>query len=446
MIRASSTGATQSATNPIKTEPSLTAPLDGVKEKSNIITEPTRTTVVDLERVPKSQLLVNVKGSPWAVTFYRRLMGKNDSKTLFDPSVANPTQQLERINNLELRVLSAIDPQQDTSTKVYTREGESYVPVGVAVNEFDVFTAPIGQNRIGFFSVNVSERKTDNKQSVYHITYSMLYELTERVQSVLDACTVRTYHYVVERAWSGLDTLLTAEEYGEFIDISRWKQEIERTYVKRYYDNIIHSLRVPSFNTTRHNDVFLTQFVRGLGLRHEAYDLNVYPHLPLQVGDVETLWTALRNRSKYTLPETNRPFNWYSKKCFRTSHVRNSVGFSNVDATLFFSDDFRTGQPRITEADPHTVPFELKPSSEQLPDGTPLPLYQPMTKDSYVLSRAFYEGSYTSLLEKCLQMFLNEQRLPTSAAVTLAAEASKLPPLERCYYTPLVYLLLCYAR
>ena len=47
--------------------PEITKAKDGVVEKTNITTEPSRTTVVDLERIPKRHLLQYTSGSPWPV-------------------------------------------------------------------------------------------------------------------------------------------------------------------------------------------------------------------------------------------------------------------------------------------------------------------------------------------------------------------------------------------
>ena len=99
---------------------SLEAPRDGVKDTTNIVTNPDRTTVVDLDRVPATHLLQYTQGSPWPVMWFRRLWGKNDPKKIFDPEVINPTQQTERIINLVLKVNTTLTPQQDVAHKTFT--------------------------------------------------------------------------------------------------------------------------------------------------------------------------------------------------------------------------------------------------------------------------------------------------------------------------------------
>ena len=53
-------------------------PKDGIKEVSNIVTEPEKTAIVDNFRVPTSHLLQYGEGSPWPVrAYYRRILRRH---------------------------------------------------------------------------------------------------------------------------------------------------------------------------------------------------------------------------------------------------------------------------------------------------------------------------------------------------------------------------------
>ena len=431
---------------------SLEAPRDGVKETSNIVTNPDRTTVVDLERMPATHLLQYANGSPWPVMYFRRLLGKNDPKSLFDPKVRNSTQQVERVNNLVIKVNSTIIPSQDIQKKTFTREGVGTITSSIPPNETDFFIADLGSGRFGLFTVTSSDRKSDNKIAVYEVHYSMLFDVTPEMWDTINACTVRTFHYVVERAWVGIDPLLTPDEFRRFNSTANYARLIEETYVQRFYDNKIRSLAFPDLLPGEfYYDVYLVKFVRALGLRLTASDMRVYPHTPLDIDAVQTLWKILEQRNPWLLSTVERKGGWYSAKSYRTRHGMNTVAFCHVTATFTFADtydatQFTTGMNSEFPW-PVAVPFDPAPIVYRGIEGETLPAYLPLSRNEfYVLSSAFYEGSYASALEYGLYMFLNEHPIPSNLACQLAELLVKLPAAEQLYYTPLVYLLLKYTR
>lgn len=451
MIKAGRNGATQ-IPNARPVLESLEAPRDGVKETSNIVTNPDRTTVVDLERMPATHLLQYANGSPWPVMYFRRLYGKNDPKNIFDPSVRNATQQVDRIDNLVIKVTDTIVPQQDNQKKSFTRDGGGTITTSIAPNETDFFVADLGNGRFGLFTINQSVRKSDNKIAVYEVTYTMLYDMTPEIWETVKTCTQRTYHYVAERAWVGVDPLLTPEEFRRFNSAANYIRLIEETYVQRFFEPKIRSLAYPGLMPGEfYYDVYLVKFVRALGLRYVGEDLRVYPHTPLNIDAVQTLWKILEQRNPWLLELVERKGGWYSSKSFRTRHGMNTVAFCHVTATFTFADTYDANQ--FTTGMNSEFPWPVTESFEATPivyrgiENETLPAYLPLSRNEfYVLSSAFYEGSYASALEYGLYLFLNERPVPNNLACQLAELLVKLPKAEQLYYTPLVYLLLKYTR
>lgn len=429
---------------------SLEAPRDGVKNTTNIVTNPDRTTVVDLDRVPATHLLQYTQGSPWPVMWFRRLWGKNDPKKIFDPEVINPTQQTERIINLVLKVNTTLTPQQDVAHKTFTRAGNAKVALSVVPNEHDFFIAALGDSRFGLFDVQSSTRMTDNKVAVYEIEYTMLFEVSDTIHKAIEASVQRTYHYVAERAWVGIDPLLTPDEFRRFNSQETYQRIIEETYVQRFFNRDIRSLAYPDVAETYY-DAYLVMFVKELGLRHTPDDLRVYPHNPMRVEDVFTLWKLLGQRSTWQLGSVEKNGNWYSAKTFRARHGMNTVAYSKVRNSFAFEGRFNINQfiagAVSKEVWPVAVAFEPQQIVYRGIEGETLPAYLPLSRDEhYVLSRAFYEGSYASGLEYGLYCYLNNTPTPSNLATQLAELLPKLPQAEQLYYTPLVYLLLKYTR
>lgn len=442
MLKSSkSTGATWQPIKP--SDPTLVQAQDGVKEASNIVTEPLRTTVMDLERIPKQHLLQYVTGSSWSVTMYHVLVGKNDPIKIFDPKVENPTQQLEKIHNLELRVTTPLERSQQQDNRTFTVTGAATVVNSIPPNVGDFFVAELGDGRLGVFNITTSARQSNNKIATYDIEYSMLYELTPQMANTIKACTVREYYYVRERSWWGEDTLLTPQEWNEFLKVERLLLDIEQTYVKRFYDHETQTLRFPE-DEYRVYDVFHARFVKAIGLKLPGHDVRVYPHPPRQVEDIETFWDAIINQSGTYLEDYNRKCACFSVKTFRVLQLMNTIGWSKFNATLYFTDDNKYA----------TYPYNFPGFEAFIPEaityrgnqGETLPAFGVPSLTPYILSESFYKGTYTNVLEWALHLFIKQQPISPQPIILLAEMLRTLPKTAQFYYTPLVYVLLRYVR
>ncbi|QXO09782.1 hypothetical protein pEaSNUABM38_00060 [Erwinia phage pEa_SNUABM_38] len=422
--------------------PEITKAKDGVVEKTNITTEPSRTTVVDLERISKRHLLQYTSGSPWPVDYYHRLSGMNDPKSFFDPSVDNATQQYEEIKSLVLRVGSALSWSQGTN-KEFTVSGEATLANSIIPTEGDIFIADIGDARRGIFAVNSTQRNAYNKIATYQITYTLLYEVTPESDRVLRDAVVRTFHYVADRAWVSEDTLLTQDEFNAFLKIREELEYFENMYVRMYYDQELGSLRQPV--TARKNyDVFLTQFVRDIGLNRTPDELTIYPHTPYRHDEMFTVWKALVWHNASMLPQCHRDGKWFQVQTFRTYQVPNTVGWSRVQSTVFFDSQLRL--KNIPDVVPDFDPVEDRRSDFEGTLLKDLPMFVKPTLTPYVFTEAFYGGSYASVLEYALQLYLNKAKLRADIPLKLADEVKRLPLTAQFYFAPVVYLLLKYVR
>jgi len=423
--------------------PELSQAQDGIKVKTNVVTEPLRTTVTDLERVPQQHLLQYASGSSWSVDFYRQLKGRNDPMVIFDPKIVNPTQQFEKINNLELRVKDGLSGSQDSQTRQFTVSGSATVVNSIPPNVNDFFTADLGDNRVGLYNITSSQRGGYNKIATYDIEYTLLFEVTPFMVEIMKACTVREFYFVRDRAWLGEDTMLTAPEYRSFLAIGDSILNIEATYVKRFYDNELQTLRFPE-ERYRIYDVFLARFIRAIGLHVPGKDIRIYPHPPKLVQDIESFWDAMVYQTATYLRDTNRRIGSFAVQTFRTLQVKNTIGYSKFDYTLFFGDDNKytvfPGEPmKFSPVGTDTINYRGNP-------GEDLVAFIQPTMNPYVLSEEFYNGSYKSVLEWGLQQFIHQQAVSSATALRLAELAAKLPRDAQFYYIPLVYVILRYAR
>ncbi|QVW55143.1 hypothetical protein pEaSNUABM29_00099 [Erwinia phage pEa_SNUABM_29] len=438
---------------PIEQEvPILNQSQDGVKESTNIVTVPTRTTVTDFDRIPKQYLMQYNDGSDWSVDFFNSLLGRNDPKTMFDTKIDAPTQQFQKINKLLLRVTSALERSQADDNKTFEITGASTLVSSIAPNEGNFFVTTLGDNRYGLFNVTSVTRMSNNKVATYQIRYTLLYEVTPEMAETIRRCTVRELYYVRERAWTGGDTLLTPKEYRSFLQLGDRIKEIETTYVRRFYDTSLETLAYPrdwkleGLKAGGYYDVFLAMFVKSIGLRTVGKDIRIYPHPPKPVQDIETLFGVILQQQPELLPYVEKDSSPLNTRTFRTMQTRNTIAWSQFTVTRFFTS--QVYQLSSTEAEwPEFTTFEPQMfESYQGNGGDDMVAFAPLTYKPYLLSESFYNGSYASVLEHCLWLYLHKQPVPSDTASKLAELVLALPKDCQFYYVPLVYVVLKYAR
>ncbi|HHS7556387.1 TPA: hypothetical protein ACTPQ1_004679 [Salmonella enterica] len=451
MLQAKKSGDTKFV--PIEQDvPILNKPQDGVKESTNLVTVPTRTTVTDFDRIPKQYLLQYNEGSDWSVDFFNSLLGRNDPKTMFDTQIDAPTQQFQKIIGLLLRVTTPLDRTQADDNKTFEITGAATLVSSIAPNEGNFFVTSIGDNRYGLFNVTGVTRMSNNKVATYAIRYTMLYEVTPAMAEVIRTCTVRELYYVRERAWTGGDTLLTPKEYRTFLELGDRIKVIENTYVRRFYDTALETLAYPrdwkleGLKAGGYYDVFLAMFVKAIGLRMTGKDIRVYPHPPKPVQDIETVFGVILNQQPELLPYVEKDNSPVNTRSFRTMQTRNTIAWSQFTVTRFFPSQIY--QISHWEAEwPNFTPFEPQMfENYQGTAGESLVAFAPLTYKPYLLSESFYNGGYASVLEHCLWLYLRKQPVPSETAAKLAELVIALPIDSQFYYVPLVYVLLKYAR
>lgn len=428
-------------------------PRDGIKEVSNIVTEPEKTAIVDTFRVPSSHLLMYGEGTPWPVrAYYRRILGENDTMELFDAGNINPSQQYQKIEKLILSVTSPLQPRQDTTSKTFEIVGSSIISNSIIPNQYDVFIAEIGDGDFGIFSLTMSERKSHNKVAAYAVEYQMLYRLTPELQDILDDKVTETFVFDPRRAAMREDTVMTKDAHNRFVSVLEAIRHIQRTYPLDFYDKPSQSLRVPVKSTYTH-DTWLTNFARNIGCTDDRTSYTIYPHPPYAPDDVRTVWWALENNID-TLDISNK-FKKYHASSFAGMMRPGSIGWSVFDYTHFPAD---IDPINISRAHPgkaviHPLPLDKSKGFDPVVSDTPhadletnLPYALPIDDTYYVFSEAFYQGGCASLLEKLMRNYLRHETVTPQDSLAVSEEVMKLPDLERFYYLPVCVLLLMYSR
>tara|TARA_Y100001956_G_scaffold20934_1_gene20550 strand:+ start:5607 stop:6959 length:1353 start_codon:yes stop_codon:yes gene_type:complete len=428
-------------------------PKDGIKEVSNIVTEPEKTAIVDTYRVPSSHLLQYGEGSPWPVkAYYSQILGVNDTLELFDQGNTNPTQQYKKIEKLVISVTSPIKPQQDSDTKAFELSGSGNIVNSVVPNKHDVFIAEIGDGDYGVFSLKTTERKSHNKIAVYETEYQMLYRLTPELEALLDSKVTETFVFEPRRAALKEEVVMTKDSHRRFVSVLEAIREIQMTYPLEFYDKASQSLTVP-VNDGKIYDGFLTDFARNIGCGDDRYSYTIYPHPPYKTDDIRTVWWMLENN--FARAKVSEKFKKYHAGSFAGLMRPGSIGWSVYDWTHFPADIDPVNISKVSPGRMVMQPmgldesegFEPEPSKttySEVEDGIPYIL--PIDSDYYVFSEKFYQGGAASLLEHLMRCYLEHKQVNPEDILAVTERVWDAPALERFYYLPVCVLLLKYSR
>lgn len=433
----------------------LTQPDDGVKEVSNIVTDPGRTVVSDEYRNPTHHLMQYGTGSPWKVkAYYRQLLGLNDPMVMLDTGVVNPTQQYERIDGLIISVNTALSGSQDTETMGYELTGSGDIANSIVPNKGDVFVVDVGDGYQGVFVVTTTERKAYNKIATYEIQYGMVFRLTPATQTTLDATTVRSFVYDPRRLALHEDPLLTTEDHNRYKSVLEWERSLKENYANDFYDHHTKTLAMPIRDGLHHYDGFVADYARKLGIVHQYSNINVYLHHPYKTDELRTVWWQMACHNAHS--EIHSDLRMWSTQAFRSMTQRNGIGWTPINYTAFpYAENLNklSALPhKAVGTNAMSLPIsdgEIDPTPSQtlLNGQLTLPWYIRANGDGkYIFSTAFYEGSYASILEYGIRCYLDKTTLDATTVIDLANRLYMLPKLEQFYYTPMLIALLHYVK
>ena len=421
---------------------------------------------VDSKVQPRSTLLTHVEGSRWIVDYYSQLVTPDSEVTAQEVNRPEVYQQYVEILKFELKVTEPLSASQDPETNEFTYVGGATLyPSGVIPNVGDMFTADIGDGRLGLFTLTAVEQRSVLRDATYAVRYMLVDYLDAiRADDLHRKVTKRT-HYVRDFIAIGKSPVLVQSEYDTYQSLLEWIRRLPDTYFDEFFSHEYKTFLVPDQSKPLY-DPFLTKFVSELvpTSRHPEYMalrvLNVEPGRPKTPN---TLWDSLLERSDRHLDYGVLKMEIQSTESHYHRPRQGSIAYTGIpsvvqpiDNTVRFGTKLRNApepsKPRsfqrpielgavITD---HTLDGLMEPGGTLPPDAEPAPLIKPATGEYYVLSETFYLKQYaeTSILERLICQYLKRQALNHQALLQLCTASLAWGQVERFYYLPLLYVLL----
>lgn len=426
-----------------------------------VVSPEAKATVVDTERQPRSTLVSYVEGAVYTVNYYSQVLGLDSALYAHDPNQSAVQQQFKKINRMEIRLTEPLSGQQDTKEKTFSLRGAGHITHGVIPNEGDMFTADVGDGRLGVFQINSTEKRSFFKDSVYLVEFMWLFfvESEPSRYADLENKVAATYHFVRDMAVWGQNPVVADQRYKSLLDLQELQHQLTEHYFQWFFSKEKGTILLPEQALSTYD----AGVVKAL---HGIIDVDRYPQLvKVRQWSVEddnllaqpTLWDALLKRNRTLLSTANLKMGVVSTQEFTRYPQLRSIRYSGVENMIYpikqnpsIDSTFNTFDKSAFEAailnvQPlHGSLVNLDTTGEPPADlvGAPA-IKNVLVDDFYVFSEKFYTNAAgQSVLEKLTWDFLEGEGINPAHLHYVARNYFAWGGLERFYYIPVVIILI----
>lgn len=431
-----------------------------VKTKPPVAPQPTQPTnfkpvAVDNSQMPVAHLRGHVEGMPVLVHYYAKYADEVTATYGPDSGKSPVLQQYKKINNLEMRLDGDIDQAQNDETKEFIIEGSATIAHGVVPNGGDVFCMDVGNGRKGVFEVRTSKRMSALNETVYYISFVMIFYTSDDRFKDLEKKVTQTYHYVKDYAQFGRDPVVTTQVFKDMQELSRQRRQIADDFIRSFLHKDSMTLVCPTTTGFAYDPYTAKAFRSLVDSRHHPQIERVRFHSinPDGLDDSPTVWDAVLQRRKDLLVGCRDKVGLAVMSYLRTKPKLDSIRYSGVRHIVHP----RTEQETLLGMDKYLPEFNASEGSTSVASdalaqrvgeiGTlrkdVTPLKPACDGGYYVLSQSFYEKNEPecSLLELLVWDYLEAETVDIRSLTWLVSNIRAWSSAQRYFYTPLVLAL-----
>lgn len=416
---------------------------------------------VDSRQIPQTALMTHVEGAKWTVRYYSQVLAQDNATTGQNLDRDATFQQYKVVEQLELRVTTPLNQQQDPQTKSFKVQGQSnFYPNGVIPNDGDMFIADIGDGRAAVFKITGSDQRSIYKDAGYVTDYELIDYATEERVNDLESKVVERLVFVKDFLTYGQNPLITTTEHEQLKLLEVNYEEIAEEYFRRFVSKEYRTLLLPGQEMSIY-DPFLTNAVLIAFNSHLSPAFKYIKELNVSEDDnfsTPTLWDAILNKKRSMLTGGTQKMGLISTVQFSNNPRMNSLRYSGLQQIVYpidpqrSEDDIRSGKTKTlsTEVVKPTETrltrlFDLVAISELpgLPQRDVVGV-NAIGNDFYVFSEAFYNRWTVgqSAIEILVQQYLDDKAMDLTALAKLTGTYKSWAPLEQFYQVPIMLMLI----
>lgn len=436
-----------------------TADLPVPLESARISSPAFRGVAVDLKWVNRTDLLTNIAGSSWVLKdYYSQVLDTDSQLSGQQLTVSGAYQQYRKIKLMEMKVQQPLSTSQTDQTKGMNLEGSSVVYPFLIPNEGDMFTADIGEGKIGVFRVNLTTKKSIFKEACYEIAYQLDTDQDDK-RADLDAKTIETYVFWKDNLAIGKNPLLLTTQHQALLTVGEAYEVLCKQYFKRFFSNEYCTMLVPGQLLSTY-DHFIVDFLLKMNLTDDCPEIRYVKELAVEgypAMQMPSIWTALLERNAVWLKTAFKQAGAVPTVIFSAIPLVNSIRYTGIKMAMMPTDADLVTDVFLQE---RNCPVPASPL-DQGPapmggmyrmvqavniaqvDGDAEGTIKPIDPNYYVFSQAFYERSDNlSTLEGVVWQFLEREPMDVESLVATADLWPTWGLLEQFYYIPVLMCLM----
>lgn len=380
------------------------------------------TVVVNSEEIKMDSMLKFISGYHTRVTYFNTLKETDDSSIVSDPNVSGTVLQYVMIENLELKLESALE-----LTDLDTAQGKGIVFIGdYKCRVGDIIVIQFEDNRKAIFDVVDIDTNSYMKKKAYELTFKFKYFKDTNVsdyKNIIDK-VVKSLVYNSKGVSENKNILITKEAYEKIIKIDNEITYLENYYNAKFVDNETMMYLVP--------DSIGSIVDRAM----ETFIFRTFDHLSTGTAfDIDnenirdTIFDLLINRNI-------RMFNHLRNK---VEHVRTKENFNKYMATgclKYLSVDYEATLSRKSIVLPSEDDMVVNDVFSEIKDG------------DYIFSDYFYNqktdlrDNKLSIFDKMMYDTILDRTIDLNLIITLLDDYRTLSDKQQFYFIPLMLVIL----
>jgi hypothetical protein len=393
------------------------------------------------------------------VDYYSQVLD-TDSNLSGQQYTKNPVyQSYKKIANLEIKVQTALNTDQDDANKEMNVTGSGVLYPSVIPNEGDMFIADIGEGKTAVFTITASRKNSIFKEACYDISYKLDTD-NEDKKLDLEQKTVVVYYFHKDFLLNGSNPLIIKNNMDTLLSLKKVYDIMLYQYFKRFFSNEFKTLVVPSQLKPTY-DHYLTRYVLSMFNTQEAHELAYMRLLNMdedRISRCDSLWDALKHKDVGLLNTAFTKVGLVSVLSYKREPTFNGIRYSGMGAAVYPKDPYLTVDHTYVNNVKTVESAGLSPSSDGAQASNVFvravnlklldseigdDLYPVTVDDYYVLSQNFYDNNdQQSSLESAVNAYINNSQVDIDQLYNTAKNFHKWGSLEQFYYLPIVMTLI----
>lgn len=406
--------------------------------------------VVDSRYENLANLITHIEGSEWKVNYFKQILDTHSSVAGHNPTKDEIYQQYLKIEELILKVDTALSWQQVNETKSGNVTGSAHVYPPLIPNHGDMFIGDIGDGNPAIFEVTIAEKLSLYKQAVYRIEYKLVdYASDERLVDLENKVVERKF-FEKDFNEHGQNPLISTEEKKYLNAINHYYPIILENYFKNYYSTRFRCMILPRSDMFIY-DHFLTKAISRWYSARDYYKLQELkaPAIDnIKVMRAESIFDLIEDQDLYGISNIFTKVGMISVNAYATLGRIPQSARMGLDTLIYpidhpYSIDTKDKLSIDIKLSPSSIPFvEYREFKE---DFKNIPLIPDINlNESYIFSRNFYrlESSLLSHIELQTMRYLQGNDIQKEILYSLMESQPKWSDLQKFYLTPILLMLL----